>query len=40
MAKSGRSKDRLRCKIVLEELEEFNKLVKGHKRLLVAIGGL
>lgn len=40
MEKSKNSKDRLRYRIVSKELEEFNKLVKGHKRLLVAIGKL
>ena len=40
MAKSGNSKDSLRYKIVSEELEEFNKLVKGHQKLLEAIGKL
>ena len=40
MAKSGNSKDKLRCKIVSEALGEFNGLVKGHKKLLVAIGEL
>jgi len=34
------SKDRLKRKIVSEELKEFNKLIKGHKRLLAAIGRL
>jgi hypothetical protein len=40
MVKSKNSKDSLRCKIVSEELEEFNKLVKGHQKLLEAIGKL
>ncbi|MFH1224225.1 MAG: hypothetical protein V1676_00295 [Candidatus Diapherotrites archaeon] len=40
MAKSGNSQDKLRCKIVSEELAEFNKLVRGHRKLLVAIGEL
>ncbi len=40
MAKSGHSKDRLKRKIVSEELKEFNKLIKGHERLLAAIGRL
>ena len=26
--------------IVAEEIEEFNKLIKGHEKLLVAIGKL
>ncbi|MFH1391848.1 MAG: hypothetical protein ABIH20_06045 [Candidatus Diapherotrites archaeon] len=40
MVKSGNSKDELRYKIVSEELEEFNNLVKGHKKLLEAVGKL
>ncbi|MFH1695565.1 MAG: hypothetical protein ABH850_04025 [Candidatus Micrarchaeota archaeon] len=40
MAKPKNSKDNLRCKIVSEELEEFNNLIKGHKKLLIAIGEL
>jgi len=40
MAKSKNSKDSMRYKIVSEELEEFNKLIKGHKKLLAAIGNL
>lgn len=40
MEKSENSKDRLRRKIVSEELKEFNKLVKGHEKLLAAIGRL
>ncbi len=40
MAKSGNSKDRLNCKIVSKELKEFNKLVKGHEKLLAATGKL
>ncbi|MCX6801899.1 MAG: hypothetical protein NT067_02180 [Candidatus Diapherotrites archaeon] len=38
--KSGNLKDSERCEIVSEEIEEFNKLVKGHKKLLEAIGRL
>jgi hypothetical protein len=38
MEKSGNSKDR--CKIVEEEIEEFNKLIEGHRKLLQAIGEL
>ena len=26
--------------IVIEEIEKFNKLIEGHKKLLIAIGGL
>lgn len=40
MEKSGNSKDSVRYKIVSEEIEEFNKLVKGHKKLLEAVGKL
>jgi len=40
MAKSGNSKDKARCKIVLEELERFEKLIEGHRKLLIAIGNL
>lgn len=40
MAKSGNSKDSLKRKIVSEELKEFNRLIKGHERLLAAIGRL
>jgi len=40
MAKSENSKDSVRYKIVSEELKEFNELIKGHKKLLVAIGNL
>jgi len=40
MAKSGNSKDSLKRKIVSEEIDEFNKLIKGHEKLLTAIGKL
>lgn len=40
MVKSENSKDNARYKIVSEELKEFNKLVKGHEKLLEAIGKL
>ena len=40
MAKSENLNDKERCKVVLEELKEFNELVKGHKKLLLAIGRL
>ena len=40
MAKSRNSNDSLRCRIVSEELEEFNRLIKGHGKLLEAIGKL
>lgn len=40
MAKYGNSKDSIRYKVLSEELEEFNKLLNGHKKLLEAIGKL
>lgn len=40
MEKSENLSDELRCKIVKEEIELFNKLVKGHEKLLKAIGDL
>lgn len=38
MAKSENSKDR--SEIVIEEINRFNKLVKGHEKILEAIGNL
>ena len=32
--------DKKRYKIVAEELEKFEKLVRGHRKLLAAIGNL
>ena len=32
--------DKMRSKIVVDEIREFKKLVEGHKKLLRAIGGL
>tara|TARA_Y100000310_G_scaffold35737_1_gene33736 strand:- start:509 stop:631 length:123 start_codon:yes stop_codon:yes gene_type:complete len=40
MAKSKNSEDKIRHKIVLEEIRKFNKLIKGHRKLLIAIGNL
>jgi len=40
MVKSKNSKDGKRCEIVVEELNNFEKLVKGHRKLLTAIGNL
>ena len=40
MAKSNSSKDRKVYEVVLKELEHFKELVKGHKKLLLAIGDL
>jgi hypothetical protein len=38
MAKSEHSIDK--CKIVIEELKDFDELIKGHEKLLEAIGRL
>jgi len=38
MEQSDRSKER--HKILMEELKKFNDLVKGHRKLLEAIGEL
>ena len=40
MEKSESLEDKERCKIVIEEIENFEKLVKGHRKLLEAIGKL
>jgi hypothetical protein len=40
MAKSGNSKDKLRGKIVAEEITYFKNLIAGHRKLLEAIGRL
>lgn len=40
MVKSGNSRDGERHRVVPEELAEFKKLVRGHERLLRAIGEL
>ena len=40
MEKSDRLNDKLRYEIVAEELEKFKKLIKGHEKLLTAIGNL
>ena len=40
MAKSRNSDDKLRSEIVSEEIEHFNRLVKWHEKLLLAIGRL
>ncbi len=40
MAKSESSKDKEALEIVSQELDRFNKLVKGHEKLLKAIGEL
>lgn len=40
MEKSGNSKDKLHYLILEEEIQEFKKLIKGHEKLLKAIGEL
>ncbi|MFA4887288.1 MAG: hypothetical protein WC595_03680 [Candidatus Nanoarchaeia archaeon] len=40
MEKSKNSKDKQKNKINLKELSKFKKLIKGHERILKAIGGL
>ena len=40
MAKSENSKDEICSKIVSEELKRFSQLIKGHEKLLEAIGKL
>ena len=40
MVKSENSDDKLRYTIVSEEIKKFNDLIKGHKKLLEAIGEL
>ena len=40
MAKSENSKDNKKHEIVVKELEHFEKLIEGHKKLLNAIGNL
>ena len=40
MEKSENLEDKAKCKIVVEELNKFNKLVGGHKKLLLEIGRL
>ena len=40
MAKYENLKDKIRYKMVAEELNKFNKLIEGHRKLLVAIGNL
>ncbi|HLC19318.1 MAG TPA: hypothetical protein VJK72_00220 [Candidatus Nanoarchaeia archaeon] len=38
--KSENSKDKIVCEIVARELQKFSELVKGHEKLLKAIGEL
>ena len=40
MAKSENSKDKEKYEIVVEDINKFNKLIEGHKKLLIAIGRL
>ena len=40
MAKSENSKDNKKYERVVKELEHFEKLIEGHKKLLNAIGNL
>ncbi|MFH1126520.1 MAG: hypothetical protein ABIG84_04105 [archaeon] len=40
MEQSENLDDKRRYEIVSEELKRFNKLVKGHKKILYAIGNL
>ncbi len=40
MGKSKVLEDKMRRRIVEEELKEFQDLIKGHKKLLFAIGRL
>ena len=40
MVKSGNSKDKLRLEIVSQKINRVSKLIRGHKKLLVAIGKL
>lgn len=40
MDKLKNSKDKSRYRIVIEEIERFKKLIRGHKKLLAAIGDL
>ncbi len=40
MEKSKNLNDKKRYEIVVEELEHFEKLIKGHEKLLIAIGEL
>jgi len=40
MAKYANLNDEEKHQLVIEEVERFNKLIEGHKRLLMAIGEL
>ena len=40
MVRSKNLDDKKKYEIVLKELEEFKRLIKGHEKLLKAIGNL
>jgi len=40
MEKYGNLEDKKKYEVVSEEIERFNKLIEGHKKLLLAIGNL
>ena len=40
MVKSENLNDKQRYKIVVQEIEKFMKLIKGHEKILEAIGRL
>lgn len=40
MVKSKNSKDRKVAEVVLNELKHFEELIKGHKKIMYAIGKL
>ena len=40
MVKYKNSKDKLKHRIALEEIERISKLIQGHKKILEAIGKL
>jgi len=40
MEKSKNSSDKERYEVVSEEIKHFEKLIRGHKKLLTAIGNL
>lgn len=40
MEKLKTSKDKERYQFVIDEIQKFEKLIKGHKKLLAAIGNL
>ena len=40
MAKSENLKDKKRLEIISKEIEHFKNLIKGHEKLLTAIGKL